>query len=65
MNTLIRKLIMLYLQHDMNNMRKRNNNNNDNNKTPYIYYKGTGKDYPKYLMYTDTEGIRNRMHDIL
>lgn len=30
--------------------------------TPYIFIKGTGKDYPRYFMYTDNEKIRNKMH---
>lgn len=30
-------------------------------KMPIFYIKGTGKDYPKYLLYTENKFIYNRM----
>ena len=53
----INNLILMYLQWNLKRIRKNNN-------TPYLYIKVTGKDYPKYLMYTDDKKIRNQMHDI-
>lgn len=55
---LLSKIIMFILQWQLNKLRKKE-------KTPYLYVEGTGKDYPKYLMYTDDEEIRNEMHDIV
>lgn len=31
---------------------------------PIFYIKGTGKDYPKYLVYTENEFVYNRMDKI-
>jgi len=28
-----------------------------------FYIKGTGKDYPRYLLYTENEAVRNRMDE--
>ena len=30
-------------------------------KKPILYIKGTGKDYPKYLLFTEDENIYKRM----
>ena len=30
---------------------------------PIYYVKGTGKDYPKYLIYTEDERVYRRMDD--
>jgi len=54
---LINTLILWFMQRQLNKLRKKQN-------TPYIYIKGTSKDYPKYLMYTDDEVVRNKMHAI-
>jgi len=53
----INDLIFKYLQWNLKRMKKSQN-------TTYLYIKGIGKDYPKYLMYTDNEEIRHQMHQI-
>ena len=53
----IDNFIMWVMQRQLNKIRKGQD-------TPYVFIKGTKKDYPKYLMYTDDEGIRNIMHNI-
>lgn len=30
---------------------------------PIYYIKGLGKDYPKYLLYTENENVQKRMDD--
>lgn len=30
---------------------------------PIFYIKGTGKDYPKYLLYTENEAVYRRMDE--
>lgn len=32
-------------------------------KRDIFYIKGTGKDYPKYLLYTEDENVYKRMED--
>jgi hypothetical protein len=32
-------------------------------KQPIFYIKGTGKDYPHYLLYTESENVYKRMDD--
>lgn len=43
---MLNKIIVFLLQMQLNTMRKKQD-------TPYMFIKGLGKDYPKYLMYTD------------
>lgn len=54
---IINQLVLIYMQKNLDTLRKSQD-------TPYIYIKGTEKDYPKYLMYTDKEEIRAKMHNI-
>ncbi len=32
-------------------------------KQPIFYIKGTGKDYPRYLLYTEDANVYKRMND--
>lgn len=32
-------------------------------KRPMLYIKGTGKDYPRYLLYTENENVYKRMDE--
>lgn len=32
-------------------------------KQPILYIKGIGKDYPRYLLYTENEKVSKRMED--
>lgn len=34
-----------------------------NNGKPILYIKGTGKDYPNYLLYTEDENVSKRMEE--
>lgn len=52
---LINNLIMWYMQIQLEYLRKKQD-------TPYLFINGTGESYPKYLMYTDVEIIRNKIH---
>lgn len=33
------------------------------NKKPIFYIRGNGKDYPKYLLYTENENVYKRMNE--
>ncbi|AEY67841.1 hypothetical protein Clo1100_3722 [Clostridium sp. BNL1100] len=55
---MLNKLILFLMQIQLNKFRKKNWT------TTYIFIKGKGKDYPKYLMYTDNEGTRKEMQNI-
>lgn len=33
------------------------------NQQPILYIKGTGKDYPRYLLYTEDQNVYQRMED--
>jgi hypothetical protein len=57
MSEFINKLIMWCMQKQLERLRKTQD-------TPYIFIKGTNNDFPKYLMYTDNEKIRHKMHSI-
>ena len=49
------RFIIWYLQRKLNKVRKLNKSN-------WGYeIKGTGKDYPKYLLYTDNENVRKQL----
>jgi hypothetical protein len=54
---ILNKFIMWYMQKQLEELRRYQD-------TPYVYIKGTDKDYPKYLMYTDDKKSRNQMHSI-
>ena len=54
---MINKFIMWYMQRQLKRLQKTQN-------TPYIFIKGTGKDYPKYLMYTNSVSVRETMQSI-
>ena len=58
MGELIRRLIIWYLKKELKNLRKQERNVN----TPYIFINGTGKDYPNYLVFTDIEQYRKKLH---
>lgn len=57
MYNIINKVVCFYMQLQLKDMRKQQD-------TPYLYIMGTGKDYPKYLMFTDDVSIRNKLHAI-
>lgn len=54
---LLDSLVMKYMQYNLTRLREKQD-------TLYIYINGTGKDSPKYLMYTDDKTIRSKMHAI-
>lgn len=54
---MLNKIIIWLLQRRLNRLKKQQD-------TPYLYIKGIGKDYPKYLMYTDDASIALKMHRI-
>jgi len=49
------RFIMWYMKRELRLLRKTQD-------TPYIYIKGTGKDYPNYLVFTDDKNYRNKLH---
>jgi hypothetical protein len=50
-------IVIFYMQLQLKYLRKQQD-------TPYFYIMGTGKEYPKYLMFTDDIAIRNKLHAI-
>jgi hypothetical protein len=54
---MIAKIIMFLLNFELKKIRKHQT-------TPYMFIKGTGKNYPKYVMYTDQVDIAREMHKI-
>jgi hypothetical protein len=52
---IIRKLIIIYMKYELKKLRRTQN-------TKYVFLNGTGKDYPNYLVFTDNEDYRNKLH---
>jgi len=58
LNDFIARIMFLWLKRLLNNARK-----NDSKCTIYEI-KGTGKDYPQYLLFTDVERVRKHLEEI-
>ena len=55
LNKLIAKVVIKWCERRLKEVRKENPNYTT------LEIKGTGKDYPNYLMFTDNERVRNEM----
>ena len=58
MKELVRRLIFWYLKRELKEMRQQERYEN----TPFMFINGTNKDYPNYLVFTDDEQYRKKLH---
>lgn len=58
MKELVRRLIFWYLKRELKEIRKQERNVN----SPFVFINGTDKDYPNYLVFTDDEQFRRKLH---